>query len=333
MFCKFCGRKIPEKLASVGFCPFCGETLTERQNPNPEMSRSPERPPTEENAAIQTDGRATTRRNPRTLVKVSLAIVGILLLLAILARVGQQNPPQQTVPARAEPLPLQPSDLLSTYNPRPKLIAVTDKGTGHAVETYQGKFHKLELEEEDGQLVRAAMIFDKSEVTNNLDAGVAAAFSMGIFVMKTGRIKDNLKGRMEQLGLNDAWSPSPSQIVVNGVEIRRYMEGSSLILQAVAAGTARVTSAAGEPHAESSQACSIADEPHISWKIQQWSDSMKKEDRIFGWTFSHAVIPRQVPRGSVEKRPTGVSAKPANGCRPEQDVFIVCWPVQASLIC
>jgi len=72
MFCKFCGREIPEKLTSAGFCPFCGKTLTDAERPALEVSRTGEQlAQAELNAAV-------SEKSSRT--KQILAILGALLL-------------------------------------------------------------------------------------------------------------------------------------------------------------------------------------------------------------------------------------------------------------
>ena len=43
------------------------------------------------------------------------------------------------------------------------------------------------------------------------------------------------------------------------------------------------------------------------------------------------AMQRITPQWSLQNRPYAVRAKPAKGDAPEQDVFIVCWPSQASL--
>ena len=73
MFCKFCGREIPEKLSSAGFCPFCGKTLTEGERPALEISRTEQLP-----AQIELIAAAANEKSSRT--KQILAILGALLL-------------------------------------------------------------------------------------------------------------------------------------------------------------------------------------------------------------------------------------------------------------
>ena len=73
MFCKFCGREIPEKLSSAGFCPFCGKTLTEAERPALEISRAEQLP-----THIELIAAAANEKSSRT--KQILAILGALLL-------------------------------------------------------------------------------------------------------------------------------------------------------------------------------------------------------------------------------------------------------------
>ncbi len=73
MFCKFCGREIPEKLTSAGFCPFCGKTLTEPESGVLQSS-------TNEEQLAQAGFNAGAANEQSNRTKQILAILGSLLL-------------------------------------------------------------------------------------------------------------------------------------------------------------------------------------------------------------------------------------------------------------
>jgi hypothetical protein len=97
VFCKFCGKEIPENLTAAEFCPFCGKPLAEHSLPSHESFPTLQGPPMAGKVQI---GVAERGRRRRKLPMALLATVCLVLLLAIFAYIRRQNAPQQAVPAR-----------------------------------------------------------------------------------------------------------------------------------------------------------------------------------------------------------------------------------------
>jgi hypothetical protein len=91
MFCKFCGREIPEKLTSVGFCPFCGKTLTEADRPALEISRTDEQPSQAELVAGAANEKSSRTKQILAILGALLLFVGVFLPIMSMPIVGSLN--------------------------------------------------------------------------------------------------------------------------------------------------------------------------------------------------------------------------------------------------
>ena len=91
MFCKFCGREIPEKLSSVGFCPFCGKTLTEAERPALEISRTEQLPTQIELVAAAANEKSSRTKQILAILGAVLLFVGVFLPIVSMPIVGSLN--------------------------------------------------------------------------------------------------------------------------------------------------------------------------------------------------------------------------------------------------
>ena len=91
MFCRFCGREIPEKLTSAGFCPFCGKTLTETEHPAIEISRTGEQPTQAEIIAAAANEKSSRAKQILAILGALLLFVGVFLPIVSMPLVGSLN--------------------------------------------------------------------------------------------------------------------------------------------------------------------------------------------------------------------------------------------------
>ncbi|MGB8989707.1 MAG: hypothetical protein WCC37_24130, partial [Candidatus Sulfotelmatobacter sp.] len=91
MFCKFCGREIPEKLTSAGFCPFCGKTLTEADRPTLEIPRTDEQPSQAEFLAGAANEKSSRTKQILAILGALLLFVGVFLPIVSMPIVGSLN--------------------------------------------------------------------------------------------------------------------------------------------------------------------------------------------------------------------------------------------------
>jgi len=238
MSCDGCGAANRD---GARFCNSCGMGLAvlTPSSPKPNSAVLTQESPisAEVSSAKQNAGSLTVPSgwgtDSATSVKKYVWLAAMIILVAVLAEIiwiVSSNP------TTSNPLPVSSEDVLSDYRPRPPLVRTETRNDGKVIRDYRGLYHVLELEEQGGHLIRAAIAFDeKSRILEEDKAAVAVPMWIGIFVMKVGNVNENLKGVLEELGCNEVWSLEPSETVVNGVRIRRHMQGQSLVFEAVSA--------------------------------------------------------------------------------------------------
>jgi hypothetical protein len=151
-----------------------------------------------------------------------------------LERKAAQSEQAQVTPNPSQPLPISSTDLLSVYQPAAQLISQRNTVEGTTIRSYRGKYHVLGLVEANGRLVRAVMRFDdRSAILRSADGSLVVPVWMALFISKTTCISyDEVPAQMRRLGLNEAWSPTEHEAVINGVKVRKYIQDGSLFLEA-----------------------------------------------------------------------------------------------------
>jgi hypothetical protein len=91
MFCKFCGREIPEKLTSASFCPFCGRTLTEVEHPTLEIISAGEQQSQTDFIAVAANEKSARMKQTLAILGASLLFVGVFLPIVSLPIIGSLN--------------------------------------------------------------------------------------------------------------------------------------------------------------------------------------------------------------------------------------------------
>jgi hypothetical protein len=240
MFCNECGAPNPD---SAKFCNTCGTGIKVSTHSSPraepdivkrqfpiQLEIPSETPNTNSWSALGYAGsESDSSPSSRKYFGIALAIICVVILVRVTSNDSSDS---KTI----NQLPFSSEDILSAYNSRPPLIRSETNDSGNSTSFYRGPYHVLELEEANGRLIRAAIRFDgRSTIIENDNAAIAVTAWMGVFVMKVGSVTENLDGVLRELGGSNVWSSEPSETVVNGVRIRRRMQGDSLVFDAVSA--------------------------------------------------------------------------------------------------
>ena len=165
------------------------------------------------------------------------AVFAVLLIIGALSDKNETTSP--TTPTKAtisfKYLSVTRGEVLSVYSPQPDKIGSENTAEGTTIDSYPGKFHTLELETHNGQLIRASLKYNILNMKADTNAGLSFVLFARIFSQKiAGIVLGNDQSEIDKLGLNDAYSPGPDELIHNGVKLRRYTKGGVLIFEAIA---------------------------------------------------------------------------------------------------
>jgi hypothetical protein len=199
MFCQSCGA---ESLDAARFCNRCGTLLA------PATTTS------------------IVRRKPWFRSSRVLGIASAALVAVAAVGVFSDHPEGRKF------LPTTAAEILGSYGKPPTLLRSYTTEDGATVRLYSSFCHNISLEERSGGLTRYEVQFEKYGESEPA-CGVVVAGRFGLFVIhSTAADPKDVLPIMDRLGGNNAWSPEPSETVVNGVKLTRYVKDGSLVLQA-----------------------------------------------------------------------------------------------------
>jgi hypothetical protein len=129
-------------------------------------------------------------------------------------------------------LPMSKEDVLENYNPEPQLVQTISLPDGGTTYLYAARYHTLVMTENGSRLICSRLIFDINEAKENIAAGLAFTLQSALFLNEMAGYNVVERENAIRLGLNAAWSPTPSEVTSHCIRVRRYILDSRLVLEA-----------------------------------------------------------------------------------------------------